>query len=49
MVYTKTSYIDRPSLCEYVAETTSFLILANNLSSKQNSKNPEHPFVGNSK
>ena len=40
--------IDKPGFCECV-ETRSFLILANNSSSKQNKKNPEHPFVDTGK
>ena len=36
--------IDKNGFCECV-ETRYFLILANNSSSKQNRKNPTHPFV----
>ena len=40
--------IDKPGFYECV-ETSFFLILANNSSSKQNKKSPTHPFVVTSK
>ena len=36
--------MDERGFCE-CEETRSFLILANNLRSKQNKRNPEHAFV----
>ena len=37
--------IDKPGFCESVETADIFLFLANNSSSKQNKKNPIHPFI----
>ena len=44
LILFRSSVINKTGFCECV-ETRYFLILANNSSSKQNLKNPTHPFV----
>ena len=44
LILFRSCVIDKPGFRDCI-ETRSFLILTTNSSSKQNKKNPEHPFV----